>query len=79
MMVGSHHALQLGCAPVQKDLDLSSVVILAPMGSAVHPGLKDELKRHFPNMFDVSDFKALLFFILWISAFYMTMDSSLLK
>ncbi len=54
-MVGSHHALQIGCAPVQNDLDLSSVFILAPMGSAVHAGLKDELKKHFPNMIDVSD------------------------
>jgi hypothetical protein len=54
LMVGSHHALQIGCAPVQNDLDLSSVVILAPMGSAVHAGLKDELKKHFPNMIDVS-------------------------
>jgi hypothetical protein len=23
------------------------------MGSSVHAGLKDELKRHFPNMLDV--------------------------
>ena len=52
-MVGSHHALQLGCVPVQTDLDLGSVKILAPMGSAVHAGLKDELKKHFPNMLDV--------------------------
>jgi hypothetical protein len=40
--------------PVQKDLDLGSVLILAPMGSSVHAGLKDELKKHFPNMMNVS-------------------------
>ena len=39
---------------VQKDLDLGSVLILAPMGSSVHVGLKDELKKHFPNMMNVS-------------------------
>lgn len=52
-MVGSHHALQIACAPVQNDLDLSSVVILAPMGSAVHAGIATDLKRHFPNMMNV--------------------------
>lgn len=50
LMVGSHHALQIASVPVRKDLNLNSVLAVAPMGAAVHVGLMDELKQHFPNM-----------------------------
>ena len=54
IVCGSHHAMQLATTTrPTRDLDLSSVKILAPLGAAVHPDIVTKLQEKFPQMLSV--------------------------
>ena len=44
-----------------RDLDLSSVKILAPLGAAVHPDIVTKLQEKFPQMLSVMIIKNPIF------------------
>lgn len=51
LMIGSHHTAQMKSVP-KKDietLDLSSVKLIVPMGTATHVSFPSEMRKIFPN------------------------------
>ncbi len=54
IVCGSHHAAQLSTCQNFQTYDLSSVLIVAPMGSALHPSAIQDLKLRFKNMLPVT-------------------------
>lgn len=49
MLLGSHHAIRLASDRPKPDYDLSSVLAISPLGSAVPTTIGQELKMSFPN------------------------------
>ncbi|TRY75702.1 hypothetical protein TCAL_12124, partial [Tigriopus californicus] len=57
MVGGSHHAIRLANIPkARSDLDLSSLMIMAPMGSNVPEDTQENLVRTFPNIKQMFNF-----------------------
>ena len=50
MILGSHHAIQLGYTKPKEGLDLSSLKNLLPMGSPVYKGLTENIRKYFSNL-----------------------------
>ena len=51
LMIGSHHTAQMKSVPREdiRDLDLTSVKLIVPMGTATHVSFPAEMKQIFPN------------------------------
>ena len=50
MMCGSHHMVLLGKAKPKESMDLSSPLLVMPMGSTVPKSLFDDLKQNLPSL-----------------------------
>eukprot|EP00095_Tigriopus_kingsejongensis_P002470 maker-scaffold326_size205590-snap-gene-0.12 protein:Tk02470 transcript:maker-scaffold326_size205590-snap-gene-0.12-mRNA-1 annotation:"hypothetical protein DAPPUDRAFT_204305" len=59
LVIGSHHAVHLASAPHPKNMDLSSVKAVYPIGSATYAGLLEDLRQHLPNLTDILNYYGL--------------------
>eukprot|EP00095_Tigriopus_kingsejongensis_P004163 maker-scaffold53_size449031-snap-gene-0.11 protein:Tk04163 transcript:maker-scaffold53_size449031-snap-gene-0.11-mRNA-1 annotation:"luciferin 4-monooxygenase-like" len=56
LVLGAHHAVHMVSAPTPKDVDLSSVEMIYPIGSSTYTGVLEDLRQILPNLSVILNF-----------------------